>query len=101
MYENSPPIHDIVGESIRTLKLHQPSFFKGIGKLSSGGAIHAALPITEVDNGRYFLPNIYSNHISRQGRHNLISHRFKEEYLKLLKRFNIEFKEEYLFEWID
>jgi hypothetical protein len=36
-----------------------------------------------------------------QGRHNLISHRFKEEYLKLLKRFNIEFKDEYLFEWID
>ena len=26
---------------------------------------------------------------------------FKEEYLKLLKRFNIEFKDEYLFEWID
>jgi REP element-mobilizing transposase RayT len=26
---------------------------------------------------------------------------FKEEYLKLLKRFNIEFKDEYLFKWID
>ena len=25
---------------------------------------------------------------------------FKEEYLKLLKRFNIEFNYEYLFEWI-
>ena len=26
---------------------------------------------------------------------------FKEEYLKLLKRFNIEFNYEYLFEWIE
>ena len=26
---------------------------------------------------------------------------FKEEYLELLKKFEIEFKDEYLFEWID
>jgi REP element-mobilizing transposase RayT len=26
---------------------------------------------------------------------------FREEYLKLLKRFNIKFKDEYLFEWIE
>ena len=26
---------------------------------------------------------------------------FKEEYLKLLKRFNIEYNYEYLFEWIE
>ena len=26
---------------------------------------------------------------------------FKEEYLELLRKFEIEFKDEYLFEWID
>jgi hypothetical protein len=29
--ENNPEIYDTVGESIRTLELHQPSFFKGNG----------------------------------------------------------------------
>ena len=44
------------------------------------------------------LKNIYA-YIENQEEHHR-KRTFKEEYLELLKSFHIEFKEEYLFEWI-
>ena len=40
------------------------------------------------------------NYIKTQKEHHK-HHTFKEEYISFLNKFNIEFKEEYLFQWID
>lgn len=40
------------------------------------------------------------NYIQKQKEHHL-KKSFKEEYLEFLKKFEIDFKDEYLFEWID
>ncbi len=40
------------------------------------------------------------NYISKQKEHHK-KRTFKEEYLAFLERFNVEFKNEYLFEWIE
>ncbi|HZK07662.1 MAG TPA: IS200/IS605 family transposase [Bacteroidales bacterium] len=40
------------------------------------------------------------NYIAKQKQHHK-KKTFKEEYVEFLKRFQIEFKDEYLFEWID
>ena len=36
-----------------------------------------------------------------QGRYNLLKKGNKEEYLEMLKKFNIEYDEKYLFDWIE
>jgi len=45
------------------------------------------------------IDNVIKYIINQESHHKKIT--FKEEYLELLKLFNIEFKNEYLFEWID
>lgn len=47
----------------------------------------------------YSLDNVIA-YINNQKQHHK-KRSFKEEYIDLLERFNIEFKDEYLFEWIE
>ena len=65
--------------------------------------IHAHCSIYFIMSSRWDLMmqyNSFYNYILHQEKHHS-KKTFKEEYVDLLKKFNIDYNEKYLFEWIE
>jgi len=82
-------VRDIKNNSSRFI--NEKKFVKGKFQWQEGYAVFSY--------SQSQLDQVYKYILNQEGHHQKKS--FKEEYTELLKKFQIEFKEEYLFEWIE